>query len=78
MFKIALAQTNVHPGNPRQNTAVMKECIAKAKAAGCDLIVLDCMGFSAAHTAVARAACARPILLAQSVLAHTAAMLLVD
>lgn len=39
MFKIALAQTNVHPGNPRQNTAVMKECIAKAKAAGCDLIV---------------------------------------
>ncbi len=39
MFKIALAQTNVHPGNPRQNTAVMKEYIAKAKAAGCDLIV---------------------------------------
>ena len=39
MFKIALAQTNVHPGNPRQNTAVMKDFIAKAKAAGCDLIV---------------------------------------
>ena len=39
MFKIALAQTNVHPGNPRQNTAGMKECLAKAKAAGCDLIV---------------------------------------
>ena len=37
MFKIALAQTNVHPGNPRQNTAVMKDFIAKAKAAGCDL-----------------------------------------
>ena len=33
MFKIALAQTRVYPGNPRQNAAVMKDFIAKAKAA---------------------------------------------
>lgn len=39
MFKIALAQTQVHPGNPRQNTAVMKDFIAKAKEAHCDIIV---------------------------------------
>ena len=39
MFKIALAQTRVYPGNPRQNAAVMKDFIAKAKAARCDIVV---------------------------------------
>ena len=39
MFKIALAQTRVHPGNPRQNAAIMKDFIAKAKAAHCDIVV---------------------------------------
>ena len=31
MFKIALAQTRVYPGNPRQNAAVMKDFIAKVR-----------------------------------------------
>lgn len=48
---------------------------AVADLADCRLVVLDCMGFSSAHTAVARAACPVPILLAQDVLAHTVAML---
>lgn len=39
------------------------------------LIVLDCMGFSPAHAAAARAACPRSVLLAQEVLAHTVALL---
>lgn len=39
MFKIALAQMKVHPGNPRQNTADMKEMIQQAKTQGCDIIV---------------------------------------
>jgi protein AroM len=48
---------------------------AVADLADCQLIVLDCMGFSSAHTVVARAACPVPILLTQDVLAHTVAML---
>ena len=41
----------------------------------CQLVVLDCMGFSSAHVATARTACPRPTLLAQDVLARTVAML---
>lgn len=39
MLTIALAQINVRAGNPRQNTDTMKHYIAKAKEAGCDMIV---------------------------------------
>lgn len=39
MLTIALAQLEMHAGDPRYNTAVMKAQIAEAKAAGCDLII---------------------------------------
>lgn len=31
MYQIALAQLNIHAGNPRRNVEAMKEAIAKAK-----------------------------------------------
>ncbi len=39
MLKIALAQIDVHAGDPRFNTAVMKQRIAGARQQGCDLII---------------------------------------
>jgi NAD+ synthase (glutamine-hydrolysing) len=39
MLKIALAQINVLAGDPRHNAATMKTNIAKAKDAGCDIII---------------------------------------
>jgi protein AroM len=59
--------------DPYGDAAAMGE--ATAELADCQLVVLDCMGFSPAHLALARAACPRPVLLAQDVLAHTVAML---
>ena len=39
MLKIALAQLDIHAGDPRFNTAAMKKAIAKAKQQGCDMII---------------------------------------
>ena len=39
MLTIALAQLEIHAGDPRYNTAAMKKQIAQAKKAGCDLII---------------------------------------
>lgn len=39
MYQIALAQLNIHAGNPRRNVEAMKEAIAKAKEKQCDIIV---------------------------------------
>lgn len=39
MLKIGLAQINVHAGDPRYNTAVIKDNIIQAKDAGCDIII---------------------------------------
>ncbi len=39
MLTIALAQLDIHAGNPRANTSAMKNCIARAKQRGCDIIV---------------------------------------
>ena len=39
MLTIALAQMDIHAGDPRYNTENMKANIAKAKEAGCDMIV---------------------------------------
>ena len=39
MLTIALAQLEIHAGNPRYNTKAMKKQIAQAKQAGCDVII---------------------------------------
>ena len=39
MLKIALAQLDIHAGDPRFNTAAMKKAISKAKQQGCDMII---------------------------------------
>ena len=39
MLKIALAQLDIHAGNPRYNTAAMKKHIANAKRQGCHIII---------------------------------------
>ena len=39
MYQIALAQLNVHAGNPRRNVEAMKAAIANAKEKNCDIIV---------------------------------------
>ncbi len=59
--------------DPYTEVAAMGEAVADL--GDCQLVVLDCMGFSSAHAATARAACPRPVLLAQDVLARTVAML---
>jgi protein AroM len=59
--------------DPYGPVAAMGEAVANLT--DCQLIILDCMGFSPAHAAIARAACPRPVLLAQDVLARTVAML---
>lgn len=39
MLKIALAQLNVHPGDPRRNVQSMERCISQAKEQHCHIIV---------------------------------------
>jgi len=39
MLNIALAQMNIHAGDPRHNVTTMKKNIAQAKKAGCDMII---------------------------------------
>ncbi|MGE1063377.1 NAD(+) synthase [Megasphaera paucivorans] len=39
MLNIALAQMNIHAGDPRYNVTVMKKNIAQAKEIGCDMII---------------------------------------
>lgn len=59
--------------DPYVKVAAMGEAVADL--GDCQIVVLDCMGFSPAHAACARAACPRPALLAQEVLASTVALL---
>ena len=59
--------------DPYGDVAAMGAAVADL--ADCQLAILDCMGFSPTHAATARAACPRPVLLAQDVLARTVAML---
>ena len=73
---VALEEVVVEAASPYGRQGEVEEAASRLAAAGVDLVVMDCIGYTRAMKAVVREAVECPVLLAVTVLARVAAELL--
>jgi protein AroM len=73
---VAMEEVVVEAASPYGRQGELEEAASRLAAAGVDLVVMDCIGYTRAMKAVVRRAVACPVLLAVTVLARVAAELL--
>jgi len=75
-FSPMTSQLTISVASPYGGEEAMKQAIGELTAAGCDLLILYCMGFNRTHATALRCGSGKPVLLSNSLVARVIGELL--